>query len=218
MQTDTDIQTGPIKTGEPIRKSNMYKFVKLLHAQAQSVFSLFVKSPKSAVWITMDRGTNETISMSFSEFIASINRLPKYPACYGLYFRTYFFKDEPSVNAGLFEVIYRESLNVESVKREFPHFLAYICREAILADKPFVLDDAAIRYYKPLHKYVHALQQQIQYCNKRVYAELDDVSKACDMTSIVSDLQSASIRKHRVRIIRKHVIGVPIYEKQVITK
>lgn len=112
------------------------------------------------------------------------------------------------MKADLFEATCRESLTVEVIKREFPHFLAYVCRRAILADRPFVLDDAAILYYKPLKKYVQGLQEQIQHCNERVYAELADVSETCDTASGDSDQQSALARKHRVRIIRKHVIDV----------
>ncbi len=219
MQVDTDIQAGPIKMGSPIRKSNMYKFVKLLHAQAQPIFALFVKSPKSMVWITMDRGAGEIVTMSFSKFIDSCSSLPKHTTCYGLYFRTYYFKDEPSANTGLFKATCRESLTVEIVKCEFAHFLAYVCREAILTDKPLIMNDAAIRYYKPLHKYVHEPQEQIQYCNQRIYCELAEASKVCDTISgnypaADSDLQSASACKHRERIIRKRVIGLPQDEKQ----
>lgn len=206
---DTDIQTGSMEVGNSIRKSNMYKFTKLLQAQAQPIFSLFVKSPKTMVWITMDQGNHEVITMSFSEFIASCSSLPKHSTCYGLYFKTYLFKDRQCV----FEATCRESLAVDIVKREFPYFLAYMCRKAILADRPFVLDDSAIRYYKPLHKYVPALQEQIQYCNERVYAELAVVSKDCDMLSgnspaANSDRQPASAHKHRERIIRRDVISV----------
>lgn len=177
----------PTKSDEhrpPIAKGNMWKFIKQLRAKYHSIFSLMAGSPKSDVWIDWfeERG-KESERISISEFIESWGKASKLPRKYRFHFKTYYFQDEwastiasePLLDEGygLVSATYRDELSVETISREFPHFLAYVCKKAILENKPLQLTAPIIQQYGFLGKYVAVLREQIQLYNERIYAELE---------------------------------------------
>lgn len=174
-----EIQTEPNRHNELILKSNMWKFIKRLHAQEQPIYSLFSKSPGTTVWIDIIHEETEYPELSFSDFITSLNKLPGSPARYRLHFKIYFPKDEKSneedasgpvfTGEQLFTATYREELAVEVIKQEFPHFLAYLCKKAISNNRIFQLTPATIKYYGISNKYVDSLK------NKSPYATVESL-------------------------------------------
>ena len=89
----------------------------------------------------------------------------------------YYFRDErngdipdeaPNRRMDLFGGYMRP----ESFKQEFPYILAYICRNAILANAPFRLDRETIKRYGFTREDVKRLREPLTRCNERIIAEL----------------------------------------------
>lgn len=100
-------------------------------------------------------------------------------------FRVYFFREEwdecvpdwqlmdnPFNGEECFVNEDRTELTVEVMEREFPHFLAYLCRQAVLDKRPFLLDRPTIRLFGLTREDVKWLQEPIARCNERIIEEL----------------------------------------------
>ncbi len=60
----------------------------------------------------------------------------------------------------------------EEIIGEFPHFMLYLCRMAILANKPFAINADTIGYYGLSHDDAAVVRRLVNKCNKTIIAEL----------------------------------------------
>lgn len=61
---------------------------------------------------------------------------------------------------------------IEEIIAEFPHFMLYLCRKAILANKPLKIDAETIEYYSLSNKDAAVVQKLVARCNETIIAEL----------------------------------------------
>ncbi len=61
---------------------------------------------------------------------------------------------------------------VEEILGTFPHFMLYLCRKAILANKPLVIDAETIEHYGLSHDDAAVVRKLVNKCNKTIVSEL----------------------------------------------
>ncbi len=153
---------------ELIRKNNMWKFIKKLRAEYQPIFALFCRCPLSTVWIDTNDGA---LRLSFSDFINEMSGLPNYPVTYRLHFKTYRFKGDCS-GVRVVSKEYRDELTLEAIDSDFPHLMAYICREAFIAGEPFEITSQNYKELGVLRKHRDWMQSMVKRCNEQIVEEL----------------------------------------------
>lgn len=170
-----------------IRKRDLRQFFTDLREREHYMYAILTKSPQSVFRIVKDSDDcNEPeTAYSIKEFLASLGTFHNKKDSFCCYFSLYYFRDdwnECIPDEALIETafdgeaqeewIYLEDMRPESFILEFPYILAYICRNAILANAPFRLDRETIKRYGFTREDVKRLREPLTRCNERIIAEL----------------------------------------------
>lgn len=170
-----------------IRKRDLRRFFADLREQEHYMYAILTKSPQSVFRIVKDSDDwNEPeTAFSIKEFLATLGSFHCKKDTFCCYFSLYYFRDEwneyipdeePIENAfngeAKEEWIYLEDMHLETFMLAFPHILAYICRNAVLANAPFRLDKETIKQYGFTREDVKRLREPLTRCNERIIAEL----------------------------------------------
>ena len=169
-----------------IYKRDLSRFFVELRKQAHHIYALLAGAPKSVFWIVLDEEDafpNEK-TFSIEEFQANCGKFGAEDA-FRVYFNAYFFRDEwdecfpcwelmdnPFNGVDKFEVTNKRELTPAEFESEWRRMFAYLCRDAILSNRPFRLDDETIRRYGFTPQDVALLQESVALFNARVIAEL----------------------------------------------
>lgn len=174
------------ESGE-IYKRDLRRFFDDLKQRAHHIYALLAGAPKSAFWIVLDRDDPHASELSFTikEFYTALGRFRSGKDTFRVYFRAYFFRDErdacfpgwevadPRFNGEeQFEICDTEELTAAEFEKEWPHLLAHLCREAILANAPMRLSRETIKRFGFSRADVDLLREPVAQCNWRAIAEL----------------------------------------------
>ena len=170
-----------------IYKRTLRGFLTDLRENAHHIYALLAGVPKFVFWIVLDDENIEVEEEEFSikEFYARLSTFHDRKDTFRVYFNTYFFRDEwdeccedweqaeyEFTGKEKYECYRKTDLSVADFEKEFPHMLAYWCRESILANKPFELTRQTIKEFRFTRKDVAVLREPIARCNERIIAEL----------------------------------------------
>lgn len=172
---------------EEIHKRDLRKFFVDLRQQAHHIYALLEGAPKSVFWIVLENEDLETPEQTFTvkEFYASLGKFHADKDTFRAYFKAYFFRDEwdalvpgwelmdnPFNGEESYEILYPKELSVAEFEKEWPHLMAYLCRQQIHANAPFKLDRETIRHYGFTYGDLKLLREAAARCNERIIAEL----------------------------------------------
>lgn len=170
-----------------IYKRDLRRFFSDLRQQAHHIYALLAGAPKSIFWIVLDNDDLDAPEQAFTlkEFYANLGKFHDNKDTFRVYFKAYFFREEWDAcvpgwelmdNAFTgdeqFEICDTNELSVAVLEKEWPHVLAYLCREAILSNKPMRLNRENIKQYKFTYGDVKLLRDAVARCNERIVAEL----------------------------------------------
>lgn len=166
-----------------IRKRDLRQFFTDLREREHYMYAILTKSPQSVFRIVKnsDDWNEPKAAYTIKEFLASLGTFHHKKDGFCCYFSLYYFRDErngdipdeaPNDGEATEEWIYLEDMRPESFILEFPYILAYICRNAVLANAPFRLDRETIKRYGFTREDVKRLREPLTRCNERIIAEL----------------------------------------------
>lgn len=180
------LQSSPRAEDYQIHEPDLNRFFAELRQRAHHFYALLAGAPKSAFWIVLDDedAFPDVTTYSMEEFRAQAGKFAAGDA-FWVYISAYYFRDEwdecvpywemmdnPFTGEDRFEVTVREDLTVEMQESKWPHLLAHLCREAILANRPFGFDDGTIRRYGFTEQDIALLREPVARFNARIIAEL----------------------------------------------
>lgn len=186
LQSSSDSEDQDFENNE-IYKRNLRRFFSDLRQQAHHIYALLDGAPKSVFWIVLDNDDLASPEQAFAlkEFYANLSKFHDNKDTFRVYFKAYFFRDEWDVcvpgwelmdNAFTgdeqFEICDTNELSVAVLEKEWPHVLAYLCREAILSNKPFRLDDETPLQYGFTRQDISLLQEPVARFNAKIIDEL----------------------------------------------
>ena len=165
---------------EDIRKSDIRQFLDDLEKQAHPIYATVRALPESVIWI-MQYDTERKFSVA--GFIENYDGFDSSRDTFRIGFNVYFFCDErdeedpdreQTDNPGedRFEAETRDELTADIFTREFPHLLAYACRQAILKNAPLGATPETAAQFGFSPEDMETLGGLIAGCNRRVIAEL----------------------------------------------
>lgn len=169
-----------------IYERDLIRFFAALRRQAHHIYALLTGAPKSVFWIVLDDEDAFPDEKTFSpeEFQANVGKFGAGDS-FRVYFSIYYFREEwdecvpcwelmdnPFNGEDKFEVAGKRDLTVAEFESEWRHLFAYLCRDAILANKPFRLDDETIRQYGFTPQDVALLQEPLARFNAKIIDEL----------------------------------------------
>lgn len=168
-----------------IYKHDLRAFFVKLREQAHHIYALLAGVPKTVFWIAAEDADDNREKISIREFYARLGEFHRSKYRFDVYFNAYFFREEwdtccPCWELGdnefngkdFFECTKKEELSVADFEDEFPHLLAFWCRESILANRPFTLTRSTIQQFGFTRKDVPVLRDLVNCCNERIIAEL----------------------------------------------
>lgn len=175
----TDHVRFPINNDEmcddSIYKQDIKQFLDKLQQEAHWMYALMHHSSKSAIRIfyeDIEKGAIHRISVS--EFENRYDEFHPQMAVFAIHFDTYHFKDENVLDfeaTGEFELLNTNALECSDVLEMAPYILAFICRQAIEAGEPFVIDDTTIEKYGFTSDDAEYLRDKVADINNRLTEE-----------------------------------------------
>lgn len=176
-----------------IYKQDIKQFLDKLQQEAHWMYALMHHSSKSAIRIfyeDIEKGAIHRISVS--EFENRYDEFHPQMAVFAIHFDTYHFRNENVLDFeadGEFELLNTNALECSDVLEMAPYILAFICRQAIEAGKPFVIDDTTIEKYGFTSDDAEYLRDKVADINKRLIegfkADYDRLKRIIDNAGIV---------------------------------
>lgn len=168
-----------------IYKKTLREFFNELREQAHHIYALLAKMPTSVFRIVYDDDDENRHDLSYQEFYTRLGEFHRRKLSFHVYFNAYFFRDEWDTCCELwelaeyefagkekYEISHKDELSVAVFEKEFPHLLAFYCRECILANKPFQLTRQTIKEFGFTRKDVPIMRDLVSHCNERIIEEL----------------------------------------------
>lgn len=160
------VQTNSHTQDNYILKSNLWKFIKALRAQANPIYCLLVASPISYAWITIfDR--SDSTSQKRIPIAHFVNTRTKQPSV-GKYYQLNIALWSKSQGKHLFEVTDRHHLSVEGVREIFHAMVGYHCAEAVQRGERFELTPQIIHHYRFKARYIEEMKAIVEQCNNAI--------------------------------------------------
>lgn len=171
---------------DEIRKRDLRRFFTQLRKEAHSIYAILYQAPKSFFRIVLrnDDLDEDEAAYTLSEFYANLRKF-RTNDTFRIEIKAYFFREEwdecvplwqaadyPFTGLEEYEITRLEELDKAEMEKEWPHMLAYFCRERILANSPFWLCRRLIRVFGLTRADVKQLKEPLDRCNERVVAEL----------------------------------------------
>ena len=171
-----------------IYKFDLLKFLRKLRKEARHFYRILSGATIDSVWILKNRGDGYVgeEKLSVSDFLAQYSRFKGKRDEFSLCIKCYYLRDElyildPDGRLGgasvtridVFSFDYKEELTLNAISEEFPHFVAYLCREALLNNMPFLLTDESVKKQYGLKRPdIEKLRNVVDYYNLNVVDEL----------------------------------------------
>lgn len=186
LQSSSYVEDQDFENSE-IFKRNLRRFFSDLREQTHHIYALLADAPKSAFRIVQDNEDSDAPEQAFTlkEFYANLSKFHDNKDTFRVYFKAYFFRDEWDAcvpgwelmdNAFTgdeqFEIADMNELSVAVFEKEWLHLLAYLCREAILSNRPFRLDDETPLQYGFTRQDISLLQEPVARFNAKIINEL----------------------------------------------
>lgn len=198
---------------DQLDKRNMRRFLRELRDKAHHIYALLAGAPKSVCRICRYDDSGEKQEYTLKEFNADLRNIHCCTDTLQIHFNAYFFRDEwdaccpyRDIEDGQFNGIEKfttesaEELSVELFEKEYPHMLAYLCREAILANNTFGLGRETVKHYRFTRADVALLRPQVMRINQKIIEELSQ-----DLDRLIANVclqPEARIKFPRPRIKR----------------
>lgn len=171
-----------------IYKSDLHVFLQKLKKEARHAYAVLTGAPVDYVWICKSESMDDSYEEKFSikEFLEQYARFKPNRDQFEFCVKVYYFRDDLKYMTSLcsqiesmpvgedtFTLDYKAELSVETITRELPNILAYICREAILANAPLLLVDESVkRQYGFKRPDIEKLRGIVIKCNQSIVKEL----------------------------------------------
>ena len=162
------IRTNNHKQESYILKSNLWKFFKVLRAQANSIYCLLVAADIDCAWVIVVDKLNPTIEkrISIRDFIDCLKKMPSTNKRYRIGFKIFDFNAEGDPNRQTYEAEYRKELGMDIIKSLLPTIVAYHCIEAKKRGLCFELTTETIRHYKFKKRNLDEIRNIVERCNE----------------------------------------------------
>lgn len=171
-----------------IYKSDLHVFLQKLKKEARHAYAVLTGAPVDYVWIGKSESMDDWYEEKFSikEFLERYAGFKAHRDQFELCAKVYYFQEDwkymppmcsriESMLTGedTFTLDYKAELSVETITRELPNILAYICREAILANAPLSLVDESVKQqYGFKRTDIEKLRDIVIKCNLNIVKEL----------------------------------------------
>lgn len=173
---------------EVIYKYDLLKFLRRLRKESRHIYRVLAGAPLDYVWINKSEGGvlegEETLSVD--DFIARYGSFKAKRDEFRLCFKCYYLRceryildpdwrsrDTPITGEEIFSADYKGELASNVIAEEFPHLIAYMCREAILVNHPFMLMEESVKkQYGFVRPDVEKLRNVVNYYNQNIVEEL----------------------------------------------
>ncbi len=151
------------KQDSHILKSNLWKFMKALRAQANPIYCLLVASPISMAWITIIDRLDSTSQkrISVSQFVNALKKMPSEDKHYQLSISLW----SELQGKYLFEAAHLSTLSVETMREIFPAMIGCLCADAAQREERFELTPPIIQHYKFKARYIEEINAIVEQCN-----------------------------------------------------
>ena len=172
---------------ELIYKHDLQSFLQKLKKEARHIYALFTGASIEHVWVCKSKNVQDKYEdkISVKHFLEQYTSFDGKKDLFRLCAKVYYLPDEwkyiPECNSmeilpvgeETFSLDYKNELSVEEVISEAPHILAYICREAIWANKPLsLLDESVKEQYGFKRTDIEKLRDIVLNCNLRITEQL----------------------------------------------
>lgn len=206
-----------------LNKRNVRRFLRELRTKAHHIYALLYGVPKSVCWIARYDEEGNRTKYSLLEFNSDLRNIHYCTDTLQIHFNAYFFREEwdaccpcwelsetPFCGITEFSTESGKELSVSLFEKEYPHMLAYLCREAILQNAAFGIRRETIKQYKFTRADVAVLRPQVMQINKRLNMELCNQLNFLMSLDVLQEeprqIEQQRSKVRRPRIVRKTYI------------